>query len=237
VEKEKSFMKLRIVTYNIHGAVGIDGKRDFQRIGAFLKAQQIDIALIQELNTLSSDYEAKRHVLELQTDHFGHFVAAPTITRANNWHGNGLFSCYPITQYNVIDISRNGKEPRNILEGFIQTPQGLLHVMNTHKGLGYIERSHQMAQLNELLKKQSDTPLVVGGDINEWQAYSAGLRRLNQALRPLPTGPTFPTFYPLFHLDRIWCRPENLQIKCEVLRTPETRIYSDHFPLMIELDF
>lgn len=227
---------MRILTYNIHGALGTDRVRDYARIGAFLKKQDVDIILIQELDTRSRQEPTGIEISLLMNDHFKHFVCAPTLTGTNGWYGNALLSKYPIVRPCIIDITAHGREPRNILEAFVETPAGLLHVINTHKGLRASERGYQIKKLNELLARKSEVPLIVGGDINEWHTASGALKALNEALHPIPAGPTFPTRFPVFHLDRLWCRPMNLLRDSKVLKTFETRHFSDHFPLMAEID-
>jgi endonuclease/exonuclease/phosphatase family metal-dependent hydrolase len=229
-------MKVRVLTYNIHSAKGVDGVRDFSRIGNFLREQKIDVALIQEMNTLFEDRNAAEDLAFLQTDQFPFIVKAATKASAHGWYGNAILSRFPVNRHFILDITHKTREPRNIVEAFLQTPAGELHVMNTHKGLGYFERGQQMRQLGELLSRQFEVPLVVGGDINEWQVFSAGLRRLNTAARPVRLGPTFPTIYPLFALDRLWCRPANMMMSAQVLKTVETRIFSDHYPAVVEIE-
>ncbi len=229
-------MKLKLMTYNIRGARGMDGRRDLGRIGSFLATQKVDIVLIQEFDTLSSESDTDEDIAALQTQWLKSFIAAPTIMGPHGWYGNAILSRFPITRHSVTDISHTGREPRNILEAFVETPSGPLHIMNTHKGLSYRERSRQMAKLNELLHRKSEVPLIVGGDINEWHVFSGGLKKLNLTLRAIPTKPTFPTLMPLLQLDRIWCRPHNLVTNLSVLKTKETRVFSDHYPLLAELE-
>ncbi|KHD87365.1 MAG: hypothetical protein OM95_14800 [Bdellovibrio sp. ArHS] len=228
-------MILRVVTYNIHGARGIDGKRDYLRIGLFLKHQNIDVALIQEMDTRFADRDSVTDIEELKTDHFKTFISAPTMQNTLGWYGNALLSRFPIINYNIIDISAPGREPRNILEVFLATPKGPLHILNTHKGLKPSERNQQMKKLNELLTRKSEIPLIVGGDINEWQTYSGALKKLNTVLHPIPSGPTFPTRAPFLRLDRMWCRPAILVQSSEVLKAKNVKYFSDHYPLMAEI--
>lgn len=225
------------MSYNIHGGRGRDGRRDYIRIGEFLKQNNIHVALIQELDTRPYREDTERAVQDLCTDHFPHFIAAPTMVTEEGWYGNAIFSKFPILKRNIIDISAPGREPRNILEVFIESPHGIFHVVNTHKGLKSSERGPQMEKLNDLLSTASDVPLIVGGDINEWQSSTIALKKLNNALSGLVTGPTFPTIFPLFRLDRMWCRPANIFRHIEVLKTEETKIYSDHYPLCAEIEF
>ena len=229
-------MRLKIMTYNIHGARGVDGLRDYARIGALLAAQNIDIALIQELDTRPENRGSAEDIRNLMTDHFPHFAFAPTMTASGGWYGNAVLSRFPILKEQVLDISSKGREPRNILEVFIQTNSGPLHIVNTHKGLGILERGKQIRQLNEFLSIKSDVPLIVGGDINEWHTYAGALRKLNLVLHQVRFGPTFPTAFPVLRLDRMWCRPWTMVKSSQVLRTSATRLYSDHYPLILEIE-
>lgn len=230
-------MKIKVLTYNIHGARGMDQRRSYSRIGQFLKEQNIDIVLIQEMDTRSKDLKTEQALADLKTDHFPYHAQAPTILSPHGWFGNAIFSRYPITKENTIDISEPHREPRNILEVFVDTPYGLLHVVNTHKGLGRFERSAQLKKLHDLLSKKSEIPLIVGGDINQWHTYSVGLRTLNALLHRCPAGATFPTICPVFHLDRMWCRPADLFSRSSVLKTKKSYFYSDHYPVLAEIIF
>lgn len=228
-------MKLRLLTYNIHGARGIDKVRDFRRIGEFLKKEELDVVLIQEMDTRFFDRSTDQDIADMQTDHFPYFIAAPTIYTSHGWYGNALLSRYPVMSSNIIDISSVGKEPRNILEVILKTPAGDIHVVNTHKGLNPLERGRQMRKLSEILQTKTDLPLIVGGDMNEWQTYAGALRKLNSELFPIPSGPTFPTRAPFLRLDRMWCRPNNIVLTSSVLKSRETRLYSDHYPVLVEV--
>lgn len=229
-------MKLRILTYNIHGAKGTDGHRDFRRIGNFLKSQNIDIALIQELDTRFEERSTEEDIQDLKSDHFEHFVAAPTIEEKYGWFGNAIFSRLPISKSSIIDISSGNREPRNILEVFADTPNGPLHIVNTHKGLRSSDRRVQFDILHKLLDIDSNIPLVVGGDLNEWFTRAESIRKMDSLLRPICPAPTFPSYYPLLTLDRMWCRPKNLVTSTQVVKTKETRVYSDHLPLLVEIE-
>lgn len=229
-------MRLRVLTYNIHGGKGRDGKVDFKRIGDFLRKIDIDIALIQELDTRFEDRSTDKDIEDLQAAHFHHFEAAPTIKGYYGWYGNAILSKLPILRSSIIDISLMKREPRNIQEAFIKIPSGELQVINTHKGLRPSERSIQFAHLHQLLTQESDKPLIVGGDLNEWAVFADPIKRMNEVLHPILPGPTFPTFYPFLYLDRMWCRPQSLLQKAQVLKTAETKLYSDHFPILAVIE-
>jgi endonuclease/exonuclease/phosphatase family metal-dependent hydrolase len=232
---EGCLVKLKIVTYNIRGGRGRDGRHDYARISQFLRNQKIDIALIQEMDTRSKPGRLPKGLLDLCDDHFLYSAEGSTKVENEGWFGNAILSRFPISKSQVIDVSCENCEPRNIVEAFIDTPAGPLHVMNTHKGLGLGERRRQLAQLRAMLLNKTEIPLIVGGDINEWQKFSRALKSLNKLLYAVPSAATFPTLWPFLHLDRLWCRPQGLIEFSEVIKTEETRLYSDHCPLLAEI--
>lgn len=227
---------MRILTYNIHGAIGTDGRRDYARISRLLSEHEVDIALIQEMDTRPKRKFAGVDISVLAGERFPFIAEGPTISTSLGWYGNAILSRYPLKNTTIIDVSHAGREPRNILETFAHTPEGVLHILNTHKGLKSVERGFQLRKLGELLARKSDVPLIVGGDLNEWHSASVALRKLEEYLSPLKCGATFPTRFPIFSLDRMWCRPQGLLKSASVLKTKETRIFSDHYPLIAELD-
>lgn len=227
---------MRILTYNIHGAMGTDGRRDHARISKLFETHQIDIALIQEMDTRPKRKHPAIDISVLAGQRLPFIAEGPTISTSLGWYGNAVLSRYPLKNTRIIDISHTGREPRNILETFAQTPFGTLHILNTHKGLKAVERGYQLKKLGELLALKSDIPLIVGGDLNEWHSASVALRKLEEFVSPLKCGASFPTRFPLFALDRMWCRPNGLLKNAFVLKTKETRVFSDHYPLMAELD-
>lgn len=226
---------IRILFYNIHGALGCDGKHDYSRLGEFLKEQKIDIALIQELDTR---WNNKIPVLEsldqLKSAYLPHALTAPTIDNHQRWLGNAILSRFPLIDDSVIQMGVTGREPRLMLRATAETPEGPVHVVNTHLGLSRRERHSQLSQLNDTFKVDDQIPLIVGGDMNEWDPLAPALRSLNRSLHPVKTAKTFPTIFPIFRLDRVWCRPRNLISKARVLKNPLTRDFSDHYPVLVE---
>src|SRR4051794_33559298 len=95
-------VKIRVLTYNIHGALGRDGERDFGRIGYFLEKEKIDIALIQELNTLPQTRSTEKDIGDLCSGRFSFFVAAPTVVGPYGWYGNAVLSRFPVSKQSVI---------------------------------------------------------------------------------------------------------------------------------------
>lgn len=228
-------MPLRIASYNIRGGNGLDGLHDYKRINRFLESCHADVVLLQEVDTRPAVRSTEQDIRDLCGQHFPWFIAGKTISGNDGWYGNAIMSRFEIISHEVFDVSMSGREPRNIMEARIRSDEGDLRILNTHKGLNHGERRWQLKRLHSLLTSEEQTPLFVGGDINEWQTSSRAVQELNAVLHPYPLGRTFPTFCPLFHLDRIWCRPRHLIEEARILKTRETRMYSDHYPVLAHL--
>ena len=233
-------MSIRVVTYNIHSGLGIDGQQNYRRIGEFLAERNVDVALLQEMDTRPAERDSDQDIEDLCAGHFTQLVSSPALSSDHGWYGNAVISRFPISFNQTIDVTHVGRQPRNIQEVIVQTPNGPLHLLNAHKGLKRVERSAQFEKLSSHLKRLElgqAAPLLVGGDFNEWQIFSKLLRNVNRLLTPHPVGATFPTRCPIFGLDRLWSGPGMTVHSARVVKTPETRIYSDHYPIEADISF
>lgn len=228
-------MKIRIISYNIHSGVGVDGIQDYERVGRFLAERKADIVLLQEMDTRTSERDTRTDIANICCGNHFRLIPSPAVYSSHGWYGNAVLSRFPVMFSQTIDVSQFGRQPRNIQEIILNTEQGLLHILNTHKGLKRLERREQIHQLGMHVQQPSAIPLVVGGDFNEWQVFSPYLGRLNEILTPHPMAATFPTRWPLFRLDRFWTRPGDMVESARVLKTPETRTFSDHYPIELTL--
>jgi endonuclease/exonuclease/phosphatase family metal-dependent hydrolase len=230
---------MRIVTYNIHSGVGVDKVQNYRRIGLFLASQGIDIALIQEMDTRPTERRTERDIDDLCAEHFTDLAESAAIQESNGWYGNAILSRFPVLSKKTLDVSQKDVQPRNIQEVVLDTDIGPLRIINTHKGLKKNERRKQFALLDEYLREKlqvSTIPIIVGGDFNEWQFFTQAFKRINEVLTQQTVSATFPTAFPLFRLDRMWTTFSPANVKTSVLKTPETRWYSDHYPILLEVN-
>ncbi len=227
-------MTIRILSYNIHGGTGTDGRHDYRRLNLFMRENRIDIALLQEVEMRPARRRAGHDMTDLCND-FYNIVEGVAVSEPEGWFGNAILSRFPVLESETIDITVKGRQPRNIMEAIITTAEGPLRVLNTHKGLNHGERRAQLRKLYHLLDRHIALPLFIGGDINEWHTSSKAMKELNSALRPVHIGRTFPSLLPVFSLDRIWCRPGGIVRSAGTLKNRQTRTYSDHLPVIAEL--
>lgn len=223
---------LRVLTWNIHGFVGGDGKRDTGRTGRFISALGPDIAAFQEVDFRhrQSDTMDERHFLRDRVGDHGHEAWA--ISGPDGRYGQMLASRYPLDGLKVHDISVARREPRKVLEATAHVPGFRLRVIATHLGLRRAERRHQWQRLREIVAADLSLPLVLLGDLNQWRRgqLPAGLASLFDRA-PLPA--TFPSRFPVFPLDRIYCRPPVRLVRIHPVR--EAAAASDHLPVLGEI--
>lgn len=239
---------LRVMTYNVHGCVGTDGKRSEARIAEVIAASGADIVGLQELDLgrrRSAGVDQAALIAEQLAWH-RHFH--PAMSREDEHYGDAILSRFPLTLRQARGLpalpSRICPERRSALWVEVRTSVGVIHVINTHLGLG---RSERLTQVKLLAGPEwiggapPDHPLILLGDFNSlpgsrpWRALSARLREVRNAHSPRRRCPTYPTTFPLLALDHIFVN-ERLSVRnVSVFRTPLARKASDHFPLIAEV--
>jgi endonuclease/exonuclease/phosphatase family metal-dependent hydrolase len=213
---------LRVATYNLHGCVGNDGKRDPQRVAQVIAELGCDTAGLQEVYGLE----------ELAQATGMRAVAGPQYVWHGRHLGNALLTRRPVLSFRHYDCSWQGCEPRSLLDAELDVDGAPLRVLVAHLGLDPRERHFQVRKLVQLLR---ETPrherAVVLGDINEWLPLARPLSWLHDELGRSPTIRSFPARWPLLALDRIWVRPHQSLLAVQAYRSPLARMASDHLPV------
>ncbi|HYD94796.1 MAG TPA: endonuclease/exonuclease/phosphatase family protein [Noviherbaspirillum sp.] len=224
---------LTVATYNIHGAVGCDGRFAPQRVADVLLEMNADIVALQEVPLGGS---RTPNVLAALRDATGFSAAeGPACDTPERRYGNAVLSRYPIVSLRSIDLSFGSREPRGALDADVDCHGHLLRVVATHLGLRFAERRAQIRKLLQMFDTE-EMPVILLGDINEWFIWGRSLRWLASHFQAVPAPRTFPSRRPLFALDRIWIRPRHRLVHVEVHGTPLARVASDHLPLIAHID-
>ena len=159
------------------------------------------------MDTRPSERNTERDIRDICAGEVFTLVKSPALVESDGWYGNAVLSRYPVLSNETLDVSQEGRQPRNIQTVEVETPKGPLTVINTHKGLKKRERRSQFAMLHEYIQKRLDerpSPIVVAGDFNEWQFFTRAFKAMNNTLTQHAVGATFPSQFPLFSLDRVW---------------------------------
>ncbi len=244
---------LKIVTLNIHKGWSLTKRRvTVDQIKHCIRESGADIVCLQEVVGAYPE-PAKKSQFEFLADGiWQHFAYGKNAIHSQGHHGNAILSKYPFVFYENHNISNHPLEQRGILHGVIGRPPsqgkasgsvevGDLHVMTLHLDLTAWGRRRQIFRLCDLIRMSVPTsaPLIVCGDFNDWREQLSNTLRakvgLNEAYLT-KTGrhaKTFPTFLPLFKLDRIYFRNIELK-KISRMDSPNWHLLSDHLGLQGE---
>ena len=220
---------LRLATWNIHGAIGRDGRHDIARILAVLHEVDADVVALQEVASLGLEVGLLQAV---QKELGLHVVTGRTLTRRNADFGNALLSRFPVARSSSIDLTVGKHEPRNAIDAYIACGRSEVRVVATHLGLRPAERRAQVQRLLAALEPEPLDACVVMGDLNEWYLWGRPLRWLHAKFAGTRTPATFPARRPMLKLDRIWAHPPGALHALQAHRSVLARSASDHLPLV-----
>lgn len=220
---------IKMVSYNIHLAIGRDGRFLPQRISDVLLEADADVIALQEVQLGGSGFDMLAYLAEV-TGYEA--VAGQTLAHPEHGaYGNALLTRHAVRAVRRIDLSVPRREPRGALDIEMDCGQPL-RVIATHLGLMPSERRWQIKRLLRAFEDDESMATVLIGDLNEWFLWGRPLRWLHAYFKETAAPSTFPSGKPVFALDRLWVRPHHLLQAVYAHRTPLARVASDHLPLV-----
>jgi endonuclease/exonuclease/phosphatase family metal-dependent hydrolase len=224
---------LRVASYNIRKAVGLDRRRDPARIVEVLAEIAPDIAVLQEVDTRVPPRRAVLSPASMEA-HAGLRLLDPSVGLGRTgFHGNTIALAPYIELLDLDAIDLPGLEPRGAVLARLGLPDGELFLVGCHLPLVATFRREAVARLVEVVRGAGDARWLIAGDLNEPRPLGA-LAPFAEGARILPAGLSFHTRMPRFPLDRFILSPE-LTGKAHVHRSAAARIASDHFPVVATL--
>jgi endonuclease/exonuclease/phosphatase family metal-dependent hydrolase len=223
---------VRVMTWNIHGGVGTDRRFDLGRVVETISQHHPDVVALQEVDSRRMVAPSRSPFAVLREAVGDHGIEAKSITTADGEYGQMVVSRWPFSSTQVHDITHAKREPRRAIEVEIAAPGGTFRLVAAHFGLSLSERRRQARRLVGIARQHTMTTVMLG-DFNEW-FWPASLRgALGRELPARTPYATFPSWYPLFHLDRIFCWPPGAMQASFVDRG--ARHASDHLPVVADI--
>ena len=233
----------RIMTYNVHRCIGMDGRADPRRVAEVIAWCKPDIVALQELDvgrrrTGSID---QAHVIAHHLGMGFHFH--PAIHVEEERYGDAILTSLPMRLIRAERLPGSPLlEPRGAIWAAVETDEAELQIINTHLGLLAYER---LMQVETLLGPRwaghpsCRDPVILLGDFNVIRR-SRVYRRLSNRLRDAQLGlhhrpwRTFPARMPMLRIDHIFCSPSVEVLSVDAPRAWPARIASDHLPLVMD---
>jgi endonuclease/exonuclease/phosphatase family metal-dependent hydrolase len=235
----------RIMTYNVHRCVGMDGQLDVARTAKVIAQHRPDIVALQELDVgrMRTGMVDQAHAIAELVGMRFHFH--PAFCVEEELYGDAILSSAPMRLVKAGDLPSShavrGLEPRGALWVKIQLADVELDVVNTHLGLVPHE---QRAQADALMGAQwmghedCSDPAILLGDFNATPRHGA-YRRLADRLRDAQHAgrrrtPTFPSRFPMLRIDHVFVSRSIAVTGVHAPRSALTRQASDHLPLVVD---
>ena len=235
--------RLRIATYNIHMARGLDRRVNPARIVRVLEEIDADVVALQEVLSFEGRSREENQALFIAENLAWNYCAGETKRLNGGSYGNVILSRWPIDGERRHDLSVSPLDRRGCLRADIRLHRGrLLHVFNVHLSTAFLERRGQARKLvaPEVLNSQGlRGPRVVLGDFNEWtrglvSRLLAGQFESVDIRKHLRRSRTYPGILPIFHLDHIYFDPLLVLERLTLHKSRTALVASDHLPLVAE---
>ena len=236
-------VQLSFASYNIHKAVGLDRRRDPERILTILREIDADVVALQEadrrfgqrMSVLSlaaiADYTPYRAV-PLTYDH-----GIGGRGESLGWHGNALLVRRGIEIEQATVVPLPTLEPRGALRADLVANGVALRVVGMHLDLSGLRRRQQVRSvLAHVASCQGERPTVLMGDFNEWARRGGCLREFGAGWQVLAPGRSFPSRRPVATLDRIVVSPDCRVLAAGVHHSGLSARGSDHLPVWARLE-
>ena len=239
----------RIMTYNVHGCVGMDGKLSPTRIARVIARHDLDAVALQELDVKRPRSggidQAEMIAQKLRMSYHFH----PSFQIKDGKYGNAILSRYPMRAVRTgvlpkLDSRRAFIEPRGALWVEIDVGGIKINLINCHLSIWPDERKLQTEALlgaewagSELCRE----PVILCGDFNA-SPRSVVCKRIACKLRDAQTVlashrpySTWISGFPFSRIDHIFVSPQVGVASITVPRTQLDQAASDHAPLIAEL--
>ena len=222
---------LKLMTYNIKNANGMDNVCDFQRVANVINNASPDVVAIQEVDSMTSRSGQKYVLGEIADRTQMHAYFAPAINFDGGKYGIGLLTKQVPIRLQTIPLPGREEERALILAEF----EDYIYCC-THMSLTEEDRMESLKMVKSFTAPYKK-PLFLAGDMNA-EPESDFIKKLQKDFQILsnPKQHTYPAPEPKETIDYIATLKSNANgfalISARVLNEP---MASDHRPILVEL--
>lgn len=227
-------MKLTFASYNIHKSIGLDRKRDPERIIAVLREIDADIIALQETDRRFGERVSTLPRALLDDTPWKPLPVARR-RRSLGWHGNALLvrrkmNCVAAGALNLPTL-----EPRGAVMGELTVEGARLRVLGAHLDLSGLRRRDQIRAMLDYCRNGDGLPTVIMGDFNQWGRLTGAMQDFVLGWQIITPGASYPSRRPVAQLDRIVATPDWHYEDSGVHHSALAAQASDHLPIWTKL--
>ena len=224
-------MQLTFASYNIHKGVGLDRRRDPERILSVLHEIDADIIALQEADRRIGERASVLPRADIDDTRW-RVIEVARRPRSIGWHGNALLVRRGIGIVSGEALDLPTIEPRGAACGEIVVEGHSLRVIGTHLDLSGLRRRDQIRSLLGFCSAcERNLPTVIMGDFNQWGRQTGAMREFAQGWHIVTPGRSYPSRQPVATLDRIVASTHWNVVSSDVHHTALSTVASDHLPV------
>lgn len=237
----------RLMTYNVHSCVGMDGKIYPERVARVISQYHPDVVALQEIDVdkiRTGQVNQAQLIAQLLEMKF-HFH--PSLMYEEEKYGDAILSIHPMKLFKAASLPHLDEpwlEPRGAIMVEVEAHGAAFRIINTHLSLSRRERIMQAEALmgEEWLQFSANgAPAILCGDFNA-MPNSPVCRLISQRLKDAQecgnghkARNTFSGRFPVSRIDHVFV-DKRLQVKKVLVpNTHLTRKTSDHLPLIVDI--
>ncbi|MBM7553197.1 endonuclease/exonuclease/phosphatase family protein [Thalassobacillus pellis] len=247
LEKNKNLssgepVNIKVMSYNIHHAVGEDGELNLDRIAEVIKNTDSDIIGLQEVDnhwSSRSDFQDQAKLLAERLDMFYIYAANLNYESSeegvpNRQYGTAILSEYPFLDgFNHLLPKIGDTEQRGLFEAVINVKGTQLHLYNTHLALTPEERKIQIREIVDIAGG-AQGPQIIMGDLNALpssEAMKPLYSHYSDAFEGHEDAYTYSATNPTKRINYIFTSNDLETKQAQVINT----LASDHLPITTEI--
>lgn len=238
-------VSLRVLSYNIHTGIGVDGRLDLPRVAAAIRAADPDVVALQEVDVHWGERSQFRdqacelaRLLGMRSFFAPIYDLDPLAPgQPRRRYGGAILSRLPLLHTANHEITRLSTVEQNPIPepapGFAEAVvlvRGVrVHVYATHLDFRP-DPAVRAAQVADMLRIMGRGPNVLAGDFNA-PPDAPELAPLWEELTAAPTGATFPSDAPSVRIDYV-AVSRGIRVRAASALATSA---SDHRPVLAEL--
>ena len=227
---------IRVLCYNIHHGVGVDGKLDLKRIAKVIKDASPDIVSLQEVDNGTKRTKGVDQAKELADLTGMKFTYGASMDFQGGEYGNAVLTRFDISGKKVVPLPG---EPRSALFATLKLPENQYTVnellfIAAHLDLSAKARLRSVELIEAQFDAMPDQVAILAGDLNAtprsqvMKAFGGNWTNTvhDNAFLTAPSGK------PAYHIDHVLFRPSDAfkVIEAKVLKE---KVASDHRPVLV----